>query len=132
MGKRSSNRPAKRKSTSEGEYALVYSTDPPPEKRCSNCRRTVKECVCTAQELVPSSTIKAALRIERKGRGGKSVTVISQLPAHDTYLKGLLSFLKRSLGAGGTYYISEGQGVIELQGERDSEIIALIENYQHS
>jgi len=78
--------------------------------------------------LVPS--FKPAIRIERKGRGGKSVTLISKLPAHETFLSELCSHLKRTLGSGGTFYIANEEGVIEIHGERKEAVLELVLEYQ--
>ena len=109
------------------QFALVYSTDPIPEKRCIGCNRVNSECVCPALNVKISK--KLSYRIERKGRGGKTVTIISNLPAHETLLKELCSLLKRSVGGGGTYYIESGVGSIEIQGERMEDLRTLVENY---
>lgn len=71
-------------------------------------------------------------RIEKKGRGGKSVTVLCRLPAYDQYLKELCKFLKQSLGSGGTHYIENGEGVIELQGEWREEAPALAKKFKRA
>jgi len=115
--------------TKDQEYALVYSTDRPQESRCSGCRQALSACACPASKV--EFTAKPSYRIERKGRGGKTVTVISNLPAHDTFLKDLSAFLKRSVGSGGTHYVEAGVGSIEIQGERIDELPALVEKYRN-
>jgi translation initiation factor 1 len=57
--------------------------------------------------------IVAKLRMEKKGRGGKAVTVVYGLPANNEFLKELSQELKRACGTGGTV-IEDG---VELQGE---------------
>jgi translation initiation factor 1 len=42
------------------------------------------------------SRIVAKLRMEKKGRGGKMVTVIDGLPRNDAFLKELAAELKRA------------------------------------
>lgn len=111
------------------EYALAYSTDPIPEKRCGQCLRPVPECVCPrAQGAAPANKPPAA-RLEKKGRGGKAVTVIYRLPPNGSYLEALCKFLKSSLGTGGTHYLSAGEGIIEIQGERLSEVLELVKRF---
>jgi len=61
---------------------------------------------------VPSKLV-AKLRMEKKGRGGKTVTVIYDLPNNAQFLKELCGELKRACGTGG----SVAEGTIELQGE---------------
>jgi translation initiation factor 1 len=51
--------------------------------------------------------------MEKKGRGGKMVTVIDGLPRNDAFLKEVAQELKRSCGTGGTVT----EGCIELHGD---------------
>jgi translation initiation factor 1 len=53
------------------------------------------------------------VRRESKGRGGKTVTVISGVPLSDDAVKLLAGELKRRCGTGGTVK----DGVIEIQGD---------------
>jgi translation initiation factor 1 len=62
-------------------------------------------------ESVPSRVV-ARLRLEKKGRGGKTVTVVYDLPSNATFLKDLAQQLKRACGTGGTV----AENTIELQG----------------
>jgi translation initiation factor 1 len=55
----------------------------------------------------------AKLRVEKKGRGGKTVTVVDGLPNNAGFLKDLCQELKRACGTGGT----AADGAIELQGD---------------
>lgn len=57
--------------------------------------------------------VVAKLRMEKKGRGGKSVTVVYALPRNAAFLKGLCADLKRTCGTGGAV----DDGAIELQGD---------------
>ena len=57
--------------------------------------------------------IVAKLRMEKKGRGGKTVTVVYDLPQNEAFLKELSQELKKACGTGGA--VSEN--TIELQGE---------------
>lgn len=45
---------------------------------------------------------KAVVRLERKGRGGKEVTVIEQLELNDEQLTAWIKSIKQALGCGGT------------------------------
>ncbi len=56
---------------------------------------------------------KAVLRMERKGRGGKTVTVVSQLSVDDARLKRIAQELRRALGVGARV---EGSDIV-LQGD---------------
>lgn len=57
--------------------------------------------------------VTAKLRIEKKGRGGKTVTVVFDLPNNATFLKDLAQELKRACGTGGTV----AENTVELQGD---------------
>ena len=60
---------------------------------------------------------------ETKGRGGKGVTIISDLPLDETGLTELATKLKTRLGTGGT--VKEGR--IEIQGDHRDRIIQELE-----
>ena len=100
------------------DHVLVYSTDPAPKKQE---QQTLKE---------NPYKINPALRIERKGRGGKSVTVLFKLPDHETLLKALVSYLKKSLGSGGTFYIKDHEGIVEIQGEHQKIILDVVKKFK--
>lgn len=51
--------------------------------------------------------------LEKKGRGGKTVSVITGLSGSEDALRDLTSELKRRCGSGGTLK----DGVIEIQGD---------------
>ena len=65
----------------------------------------------------------AKLRMEKKGRGGKTVTVVFGLPRNDEFLKALCAELKRSCGCGG----STTEDGVELQGELRDRVRAQLE-----
>jgi translation initiation factor 1 len=71
---------------------------------------------------VPDKVV-AKLRMEKKGRGGKTVTVIYDLPGNADFLKNLCSELKRICGCGG----STTENTIELQGELRDRVRAHLE-----
>lgn len=65
----------------------------------------------------------AKLRLEKKGRGGKSVTVVDGLPRNRAFVDALARELKQALGTGGTAL----DGVIEIQGDRRDRLRELLE-----
>src|SRR5687768_10439918 len=77
---------------------IVYSTA--TDGRCPTCGWPQRNCQCStnqtraANEPLPARIV-AKLRIEKKGRGGKTVTVIYDLPRNDAFLKDLAARLKR-------------------------------------
>jgi len=100
---------------------LVYSTG--TGRMCPTCGWPADNCQCSSkrQADVPMPTrpggIVAKLRTEKKGRGGKTVTVVDGLLQNGTFLKDLCQELKRACGTGGAV----AGGAIELQGDlRDS------------
>jgi translation initiation factor 1 len=97
---------------------LVYSTDPALNRKCPKCKELVSECACEAQVDPKGYKFVAVLRIEKAGRGGKTVTVIDQLPKNELFLKDLTTKLKKKCGSGGTFLMDRKEGVIEIQGEK--------------
>jgi len=66
---------------------------------------------------------RAVVRMERKGRGGKEVTLVEQLDLPGKELEHWLKSLKTSLGCGGAI---EG-GALVLQGDQRKRLPALLE-----
>ena len=100
-----------------GKGRLVYSTG--VGRICPGCGWPARDCKCsrnTDRQAVDASIpgrIVAKLRMEKKGRGGKTVTVVDGLPRNAAFLKDLCQELKRACGTGGAVL----EGAIELQGE---------------
>lgn len=97
---------------------LVYSTDPALNQRCPKCKELLSECVCAPEVDPKGYKFVATLRIEKQGRGGKTVTVIDRLPKNELFLKDLTTQLKKKCGSGGTYLMDGRDGVIEIQGDK--------------
>ena len=92
---------------------LVYSSN--VGRVCPGCGWPSGDCKCSstfANDPVPARVV-AKLRIEKKGRGGKSVTVVDGLPRNAAFLTALGAELKRTCGTGGTVF----ETGIELQGD---------------
>ncbi len=91
---------------------IVYSSA--AGKICRGCGQPERGCKCgqAASEAVPVRPV-AKLRMEKAGRGGKTVTVVFGLPNNAAFLKELSQDLKRACGTGGT---ATDDGV-ELQGD---------------
>jgi translation initiation factor 1 len=95
------------------EGRVVYSTG--IGKVCPGCGWPARDCKCSgkrADQSVPGRIV-AKLRLEKKGRGGKTVTVVYDLPQNDAFLKELVQELKRTCGTGGAV----ADKAIELQGD---------------
>jgi translation initiation factor 1 len=66
--------------------------------------------------------VVAKLRVEKAGRGGKTVSVVYDLPRNAAFLKELCQELKRACGTGGTVM----EGAVELQGDLRERIRELL------
>jgi translation initiation factor 1 len=97
-----------------GKGRLVYSTE--AGRVCPGCGWPARDCMCSqkaaADEPIPARIV-ARLRMEKKGRGGKTVTVVDGLPQNAAFLKDLGQELKRACGTGGAV----NGGAVELQGD---------------
>jgi translation initiation factor 1 len=92
----------------------VYSTA--TGRTCAKCGWPERDCKCSEtlrrDELIPARIV-AKLRMEKKGRGGKTVTVVYDLPRHQALLKDLAGELKRACGTGGAVV----ENTVEIQGD---------------
>lgn len=95
---------------------LVYSTDPTFKKRCPECGRY--PCRCPKPKSLPPEEQTARIERERKGRGGKTVTVVSDLQLKPADLKELGKVLRQACGTGGT--VKDGR--IEIQGDHRERV----------
>lgn len=99
----------------------VYSTE--KGRVCPRCGWPERQCRCSSQfdERVPDRVV-AKLRIEKAGRGGKTVTVVDGLPRNAEFVKALAAELKRACGTGG----SAGEGRVEIQGDHRDALRRLL------
>ncbi len=97
----------------------VYSTG--TGRLCPTCGWPAGDCKCSSQfardETVPTKVV-AKLRLEKKGRGGKTVTVVYDLPQNQAFLKDLCGELKRTCGVGGAV----AENTVEIQGDQVARI----------
>jgi len=119
---------------SEKNSTLVYSTDnsvpgkdqrkdKPGNRGIPAVNRTISGVPAksgASNKSVTPGISRIIVRLDRKGRGGKSVTAIDglQLQAEDE--EKLLKQLKTKLGTGGT----TKNGSIEIQGDHCDEVLA--------
>ena len=99
--------------TERGNGRLVYSSD--AGRIRPTCGVPTRNCSCrkgAPDESIPTRLV-AKLRVEKKGRGGKTVTVVDGLPRNAALLKALSQELKRVCGTGGAV----ADGAVELQGD---------------
>lgn len=121
----------KRRRTSSGKIVLmssnsrtVYTTE--SGRICPNCGKPVDTCACKKKSSTPAAKGDGVVRValEKKSRGGKTVSVITGLVMNEEALKTLATDLKRRCGTGGTVK----EGTIEIQGDhRDTLVAALLE-----
>lgn len=100
---------------------VVYSTDNGRIKTCPTCGQSYKSCRCAsaATTTKKSDGIVRVMR-DRKGRGGKTVTVIDGVMGSEAELTALAQQLKKLCGSGGT--VKEGN--IEIQGDHCDKVQA--------
>ena len=89
---------------------LVYSTD--------SAIKTSKEPE-SQQTKSQKNTGTAKIFIDRKGRKGKSMTVIEGLSVNPQHLSDIAKQLKQHLGTGGT----AKKGRIEIQGDHRKKVV---------
>ncbi|SRR5579884_4042444 len=99
---------------------IVYSTDSGRVDTCPHCGQSYKHCRCdqSASSVTKKSDGIVRVMRDRKQRGGKTVTLITGLPAET--LTSLAQQLKKLCGSGGT--VKDGN--IEIQGDHCDKVIA--------
>ena len=106
----------------------VFSTE--TGRICPECGKPIQKCQCKKKKI--TSAIKqdgiVRLRIERKGRGGKSVTLVEGLPFNEELLKEISKELKKQCGVGGALK----NGIIELQGDVRDSVLTILKSKGYS
>lgn len=107
---------------------VVYSTDSGRTTSCPTCGQLYKNCRCD-QSVVSSKKSDGIVRVrrDRKGRGGKTVTVIDGIIGSEAELTTLAQQLKKLCGSGGT--VKDGN--IEIQGDHCDKVIAKLTALGH-
>ena len=100
---------------------IVYSTDSAFEKRCERCGSY--PCRCPQPKSLPPQQQTAALYRDRKGRGGKTVTVIRELQLTPEDRTTLAKKLKKMCGSGGAVKGSD----IEIQGDHRDKLAGILQ-----
>ncbi len=102
----------------------VYSTE--FGRMCERCGKPIQKCTCKKGKTANSApTFKDGvirIRLERKGRGGKAVSVIEGLSLNENALKELGKDLKKVCGTGGAVK----DGVIEIQGDHRDKLVEVL------
>lgn len=92
-------------------------------KRVAPLPETAVEPVMAKQEMPKKSAPVVRLGRETKGRRGKGVTTVSDVPLDEAGLLELAAKLKARCGTGGTVK----DGVIEIQGDQRDRLAAVLE-----
>ena len=92
---------------------IVYSTNPDYHYETTNEEEV---------EVLPKQQQKLRVSMEKKGRGGKTVTLIRGFIGPENDLKDLCKLLKNKCGVGG----STKEGEILIQGDLKERIIDLL------
>jgi translation initiation factor 1 len=101
----------------------VFSTDPEDNQPKGNPGAPVTAgtnpagAIATRQKNQP-----VIVGIERKGRGGKTVSVVAGVMSHEAGKQALLKLLKTKLGTGGTLK----DDTIEIQGDHRDQIVEIL------
>lgn len=106
---------------SDGNNRLVYSSE--MGRICPECGKQSAACICKKKSVRGAGDGIVRVQRESKGRGGKTVTVITGLPGADEAIKALATDLKRRCGTGGTVK----DGTIEIQGDHRGMLVAELE-----
>jgi translation initiation factor 1 len=96
---------------------LVYSTD--AGRMCPGCRQPISSCLCKTTNGVPKSDGIARVSRSTRGRGGKTVTLVTGLALDEPALARMGKALKAACGSGGTVK----DGVIEVQGDHCDQVM---------
>ena len=103
------------------DRGIVYSSE--RGRMCPQCGQPIAKCACQTSPRAPRGDGIVRVRLERKGRRGKTVTTIEGLPLPSDELGALARELKRHCGSGGSLV----DRVIEIQGDHANTVIAELE-----
>ncbi|HEY5974885.1 MAG TPA: translation initiation factor Sui1 [Geobacteraceae bacterium] len=106
------------KSGNNDNSRLVYSSE--VGRICPGCGQAANACRCNRPIARPTGDGIVRVQRESKGRGGKTVTVVSGVPLDDAGVKVLAGELKKRCGTGGTVK----DGLIEIQGDHRDLLVA--------
>ena len=99
----------------KSRLGVVYSTNP-------DFQFTTEDDVAEEQETLPASQQKLRVRMERTGRKGKTVTLVTGFIGTEDDLKQLGKLLKTKLSTGGT----AKDGEIVIQGDVRQSLVELL------
>jgi len=103
------------KKKKKGKGGIVFSTDPEFEYQNDTFGELLKE-------TLPPEQQNLRVLLEKKGRGGKQVTIVSNFEGKSSDLEDLGKNLKNKCGVGG----SSKEGEILLQGDVREKVVELL------
>lgn len=87
---------------------------------CPGCGAVPSDCTCAVTDEIAEGDGIVRVSLDRKGRKGKSATLVSGIPLPAAGLKALAKELKQRCATGG----SVKDGVIEIQGDQRDVLVA--------
>lgn len=89
---------------------------------CPKCSKPEKKCICreTKKNKIPKITGDIKVQREKKGRAGKMMTIVYNLPLNENELKKMTTSFKKKFATGGALK----SGNIEIQGDHREAIYA--------
>lgn len=107
--------------TDRRDSRTVYTTE--SGRVCPTCGLPIAACRCKKKAVQPAGDGVIRISLDRKGRGGKTVTVVTGLAGSEDDLKLLAAELKRRCGTGGTLK----DRIIEIQGDHRDLLMELLQ-----
>jgi translation initiation factor 1 len=120
---------------------VVYDSDAGRVDRCANCGKRHDACRCASSQpraavrqghgpaTGPKPPTDGIVRVSRdkKGRRGKTMTIVTGLPGGPTALAEIATTLKRLCGSGGTV----SGDAVEIQGDHRDRVAAKLTELGH-
>ena len=100
---------------------LGYITDGSHKSICKTCGN--HPCKCPKKADIRPKEPCLRIRLEKGGRGGKSVTVVFDLPGNPEYFQEMTRKLKSLCGSGGTFKNMQ----MEIQGDHRKKVKDFLE-----
>jgi translation initiation factor 1 len=129
MGQKQGSKPEGKqaKNSDDKGRRVVYSTDPDDSPTATvTPPALVSKPIGATNPAGPIVTRQqnqpVIVGIERKGRGGKTVSIVAGVMSHEAGKQALLKLLKTKIGTGGTLK----DDVIEIQGDHRDQIVELL------
>lgn len=104
------------------EKKIVYSTDPKDQQKIQQTQQKVIH-----NQNVDLTKLEVIFKLEKSGRGGKTVTILERLPKNENWLKEFAKELKAKCGTGGTHLMGPDFGIIEIQGDKRDQLKKILE-----